>query len=128
MALNISLFEARVQRRRRTAAWFSLSYFVLLALAEGVLDFLVFWVAMPLMDERARWVAVGILGVLTVLAYMAGWSSQRNFKGTIDTWLADADPVEKLVLSAAIQDDHKKLEQLEYTIEVKPIPQPTPPT
>ena len=116
--MNDTRFEQRVARRRKTAAWFSLSYFLLLAMAEFVIDFLVFWVAMPGIDDRVRWVAVGILGVLTALAYMAGWSSQRNFKATIDTWLADADPTEKAVIAAVIENEREKLLSMEGIIDV----------
>jgi membrane protein implicated in regulation of membrane protease activity len=111
-------FEEKVARRRRTASIFSIAYFFLLAAAEMVIDFLVFWVALPGLTGDQRWVIVGMFAVITVLAYMAGWSAQRNFKGTVDTWLAEADEVEKLVLSAAIQNDHAKLLELENTVDV----------
>lgn len=111
-------FEEKVATRRKTAVLFSTAYFFLLGAAEAVIDFLVFWVALPGLSSDQRWVIVGMFAVLSVLAYMAGWNSQRNFKGTIDTWLADADPVEKLVIGAIIHDEKQKLLEMENTIDV----------
>lgn len=98
-----SIFEKRVERRRRWALIIGLIGAAFTGAVTYVLLFFALVVAVPLTDQQ-RSICVAIICVVVTVAYLAGWFARGFHAENIDSQISEMGPIMKQILIGAVQE------------------------